>query len=150
MSVAKSELFDRLPYAIAQLILDISRSEEVDHLLIMSRLRTKRVALARQVAMTVIRGKADRYTLQDVGDFFGRDHATVLHAQKLIAAKMREGDPGLASTLASAFRTYAAARKEIEASQDGLSELVRAGSRETLTQFQARQVAAAADGRASK
>ena len=153
MSDSGQEIFDRLPYEIAKLILEIARSLEVEHLLIMSRRRTMRVALARQAAMTVLRGKGDRYTLQDVGDFFGRDHGTVIHAQKVMAERMRAGDEELAATLASAFRVYAAARKEVEKSKDDgqeTAELVKAGCRESLTEFQARKVAAANEGRGSK
>lgn len=57
----------------------------VSERLIMSRLRTPRVARARQVAMGGMWGAGFSYS--EIGRFFGRDHTTVMHAVKLVGAK---------------------------------------------------------------
>jgi chromosomal replication initiator protein len=53
--------------------------------------RTKEVALPRQVAM-YLAGKLINESLQMLGDSFGRTHSTILHAIKNIEKKMAEGD----------------------------------------------------------
>ena len=54
------------------------------------RRRTADIALCRQVAMFLARKHTER-SLQDVGAAFGgRDHGTVLHAERAIASKMAE------------------------------------------------------------
>lgn len=54
-------------------------------------IRTKEVALPRQVAM-YLAGKLINESLQMLGDSFGRTHSTILHAIKNIEKKMAEGD----------------------------------------------------------
>jgi len=53
--------------------------------------RTKEVALPRQVAM-YLAGKLINESLQMLGDSFNRTHSTILHAIKNIEKKMAEGD----------------------------------------------------------
>ena len=149
MSRTPTELFNDLPFDIMKLVLDVARTSEIDPLEIMSRKRTNRVALARQVVMTVIRGRDYRFTLQQVGNFFGKDHGTVIHATKIIAERMRATDPQLAATLASAYRTYAAAREEMT-SLDPKTLPGEDLSRESLDEFNARQARLAAERRALK
>ena len=56
-----------------------------------SRERTMRVAFPRQVAMYLARALTDE-TLPTIGDSFGgRDHSTVLHAQKRITQELKQG-----------------------------------------------------------
>ena len=46
---------------------------------IKGRLKTKTIALPRQIAMYIIRTRAN-LSLNDIGDIFGRDHSTILHS----------------------------------------------------------------------
>ncbi len=58
----------------------------------LSRRRTERVAVARQIAMTFCYVPGSKnHSLQDVGLFFKRDHGTVIHAIKHIQ-NLRETD----------------------------------------------------------
>ena len=59
-----------------------------------SRRRPKNIAFPRQVAMYLSRTLTDR-SLSDIGESFGgRDHGTVIHACKLVEARVR-GNPSL-------------------------------------------------------
>jgi len=128
--------FDELPYAVAQLTLDVARSFEVPPAAITGPGRTNRVALARQVAMTVIRGDAQHYTLEETGGFYNRDHGTVIHAQKVVARKMREGNAELAAALSSAYRTFASAREEvISQRKEGAEFLRKRTAPQTVAEF---------------
>lgn len=62
---------------------------------ILSRVRTNEIALARFVAMVLVR-KFKKFTLTETGRIFNRDHGTVLNAERAIeswrdsSAKLRE------------------------------------------------------------
>lgn len=60
------------------------------------RLRTKRVALARQVAMFLMRNVLN-LSLKDIGYYFGgKDHTTVMHAIEKVSG-LKDKDPGFAN-----------------------------------------------------
>lgn len=60
----------------------------------MSNRRTERIVWPRQVAMTIIR-RATEISLYDVGQFFGgKDHGTVLHAERRVAGR-EETEPAV-------------------------------------------------------
>jgi chromosomal replication initiator protein len=59
---------------------------------ILARDRSPKVALARQIAMYLARELTD-VSLPEIGRGFGRDHSTVLHAHKRIAADVAAGGP---------------------------------------------------------
>jgi len=66
-------------------------------------LRTKRVALARQVAMFLMRNILS-LSLKDIGYYFGgKDHTTVMHAIEKVSG-LQDEDPGLANTLETLTR----------------------------------------------
>ena len=56
--------------------------------------KTKGVAEARQVAMYLIR-KLTNLSLPDIGDHFGRDHATVLYSIRKVEASVKSGDQNI-------------------------------------------------------
>lgn len=66
--------------------------------LLRSKRRTNTIALPRQVAMYLTRRKTG-LSLSDIGDWFKRDHTTVMHACGKIEAQ-RTSDPKLAQALA--------------------------------------------------
>jgi chromosomal replication initiator protein len=59
---------------------------------LIARDRSPKVALARQIAMYLARELTD-VSLPEIGRGFGRDHSTVLHAHKRIAADVAAGGP---------------------------------------------------------
>jgi chromosomal replication initiator protein len=63
---------------------------------LLARDRSPRVALARQVAMYLARELTD-ISLPEIGRCFGRDHSTVVHAHKRIAADVAAGGPSSAA-----------------------------------------------------
>jgi Bacterial dnaA protein helix-turn-helix len=63
---------------------------------ILARDRSTRVALARQLAMAAARRLG--YSLPAIGEAFGRDHTTVLHADRAIAT-LASRDPEIATAL---------------------------------------------------
>ena len=62
---------------------------------LLARDRSPKVALARQIAMYLARELTD-VSLPEIGRRFGRDHSTVLHAHKRIAADIAAGGPSAA------------------------------------------------------
>ena len=56
--------------------------------------KTKGVAEARQVAMYLIR-KLTNLSLPDIGDQFGRDHATVLYSIRKVDASLKGADQAI-------------------------------------------------------
>ena len=72
------------PAAGEQIVAVVAREFGVSEGMIMGRLRSKRVARARQVAMSGMWMAG--YSYPDVGRFFGRDHGTVMHAVKRTGA----------------------------------------------------------------
>jgi chromosomal replication initiator protein len=63
---------------------------------LLARDRSPKVALARQVAMYLARELTDT-SLPELGRSFGRDHSTVVHAHKRIAADVAAGGPAAAT-----------------------------------------------------
>src|SRR5436190_20180894 len=63
---------------------------------LLARDRSPRVALARQIAMYLARELTD-VSLPEIGRGFERDHSTVLHAHKRIAADVAAGGPAAAT-----------------------------------------------------
>src|SRR3954469_11628386 len=59
---------------------------------LLARDRSPKVAMARQIAMYLARELTD-VSLPEIGRGFGRDHSTVLHAHKRIAADVAAGGP---------------------------------------------------------
>ncbi|MGA0334506.1 MAG: chromosomal replication initiator protein DnaA [Kiritimatiellia bacterium] len=66
---------------------------------ILSRKRPANIALPRQVAMYLCRDLTS-HSLPTIGDAFGKNHATVLHACRLISQK-EQSDPSLKQSLAA-------------------------------------------------
>ena len=66
---------------------------------LLSSTRTVRVAAARQTAMTLIRRNTD-FSLMEIGNIFGRDHGTVIHAMRVVDRKA-EIDADFATLLAA-------------------------------------------------
>jgi chromosomal replication initiator protein len=64
-----------------------------------SKQRPQNIAFPRQVAMYICREMTDQ-SLPAIGNGFGRNHATVLHAHRAVAAKMKK-DSGLRQTILS-------------------------------------------------
>jgi len=70
------------------IINEVAKSFKVNKNDIISKRRTKEIALARQVAMYIIRQKTN-LSLSSIGNIFsGRDHSTVIYACKLIDREM--------------------------------------------------------------
>jgi chromosomal replication initiator protein len=63
---------------------------------LLARDRSRKVALARQIAMYLARELTD-VSLPEIGRGFGRDHSTVVHAHKRIAADVAAGGPSSAT-----------------------------------------------------
>ncbi len=66
---------------------------------ILSRKRPANIALPRQVAMYLCRDLTN-HSLPAIGEAFGKNHATVLHACRLVARREQE-DPGMRQSLAN-------------------------------------------------
>ena len=74
-----------------------------------SRKRTKSISMPRQVCMYLARALT-RHSLEEIGGYFGgRDHTTVLHANRTIEG-MRQADPALRATLERISHELQAAR----------------------------------------
>jgi chromosomal replication initiator protein len=76
---------------------------------LLARDRSPKVALARQVAMYLARELTD-VSLPEIGRGFGRDHSTVVHAHKRIAADIAAGGP--AASTVDTLRQRLASRAE--------------------------------------
>jgi chromosomal replication initiator protein len=59
---------------------------------LLARDRSPQVALARQIAMYLAR-ELTQESLPEIGRGFGRDHSTVVHAHKRVAADVARGGP---------------------------------------------------------
>ncbi len=70
---------------------------------ILSRKRPANIALPRQVAMYLCRDLTS-HSLPTIGDAFGKNHATVLHACRLISSK-EQSDPSLKQSLGTIRET---------------------------------------------
>ncbi|MEA2495238.1 MAG: chromosomal replication initiator protein [Thermoleophilaceae bacterium] len=76
---------------------------------LLARDRSPKVALARQIAMYLARELTD-VSLPEIGRGFGRDHSTVVHAHKRIAADVAAGGP--AASTVDMLRERLASRAE--------------------------------------
>jgi chromosomal replication initiator protein len=76
---------------------------------LLARDRSPKVALARQIAMYLARELTD-VSLPEIGRGFGRDHSTVVHAHKRIAADIAAGGP--AARTVDMLRARLASRAE--------------------------------------
>lgn len=56
----------------------------IEYHLLFTKTRKRNVVVARQVAMYVIKKKVDTNSLANIGAFFNKDHATVLHAIRTV------------------------------------------------------------------
>jgi len=75
-----------------------------------SRKRTKSISLPRQVCMYLARSLT-RHSLEEIGGYFGgRDHTTVLHANRTVEA-LRRGDAAFHATLEHLAQQLSAARR---------------------------------------
>lgn len=105
LDVAKRALADDRPPSIVstkpsiQMIIDsVTLYYDLKLADLMSKRRHKSVALPRQVCMWLAR-KHTRYSLEEIGGYFGgRDHTTVLHAEKKIESA-RKTDLDLAQAI---------------------------------------------------
>ncbi len=71
------------PIRIEKIVGEVARSYNVSEADIYSNRKTQQLALARQVAMYIVKEMTD-LTYQAIGDHFGRDHTTVLYNVKKI------------------------------------------------------------------
>jgi hypothetical protein len=71
---------------------------------IFSKKRPARIALARQICVTMIYGDGSGAKLVEVGAMFDRDHGTVIHAKTKIIGLLRAGDDDLAKLMADGYR----------------------------------------------
>jgi chromosomal replication initiation ATPase DnaA len=62
----------------------VCKSFEITTDEIISPSRIRQIALARQMAMYLIRERIHNYSLNSIGKHFNRDHATVMHSLKAI------------------------------------------------------------------
>ncbi len=115
VDLAREALGDRTasaPPAIIsiQAIIDtVCRHFEIKQTELLSKKRNKSIALPRQVAMSMAR-RYTAHSLEEVGGYFGgRDHTTVMHAIKKIAA-MRAADEGFDAFVAGIERDLSGPR----------------------------------------
>ena len=76
----------------------VCRYYGIDAQQLKSQLRSKNIAEPRQVAMYLIR-QLGKLSLPEIGQYFGRDHGTVHHAVKKVAAALQAGDSRLEGIL---------------------------------------------------
>ena len=84
----------------------VARRYSVSYSDILSSKRTSNVALARMIAMYLTR-ELTEFSLPSIGDFFGRNHSTVIHAVNKIKEDM-DKDPSF--------------RKDVEAAASALKD----------------------------
>jgi chromosomal replication initiator protein len=103
MDVARAALGDIVPpserlVTIPQIVEAVLAVYNVRMSDLHSKRRNKSIALPRQICMYLARQKT-RFSLEEIGNYFGgRDHTTVMHALKTIAAG-RQSDPAFAAIL---------------------------------------------------
>ena len=94
---------------IEQIIEAVTKRYSVRLADLQSRKRTKSISLPRQVCMYLARDLT-RHSLEEIGGYFGgRDHTTVLHANRTVQS-LRRNDPALHATLEHLRREICAAR----------------------------------------
>jgi len=70
----------------------------------LSKTRSRSIARPRQIAMALAK-ELTRHSLPEIGDAFGgRDHTTVIHAQRRIRS-LRESDVNIAEDYTNLYRT---------------------------------------------
>ncbi len=89
----------------AAIVKAVALALDVPEAQIMGRRRTVAISDARQVAMWTIR-QSMHLSLAAIGDFFGRDHTTVLHALRRVERDPRQRD--IATALSTALSTASA------------------------------------------
>lgn len=82
-------LHPTLDAKVQAIIAAVGDAESVHVNEIMGERRTARIAAARQLAMAIIR-RDTNLSLVEVGEIFNRDHGTVIHALKAVAARVGE------------------------------------------------------------
>jgi chromosomal replication initiator protein len=93
----------RRSVSIDQIKKQVAEVFHVEVEMLSAKKKTQTIALARQVAMYLARTLTNT-SLQATGDAFGgRDHSTVIHAEKLIRRLMAE-DPELAEKIKTIIR----------------------------------------------
>ena len=80
------------PHEMMDIVYIVSTVMRVSLPRLLAKNRTQRIAYVRQVAMYLCRTLTDSSFLV-IGDHFGRDHSTVIHACNLIARRIREQEP---------------------------------------------------------
>ena len=94
---------------IEQIIDAVTKRYSVRLADLQSRKRTKSISLPRQVCMYLARDLT-RHSLEEIGGYFGgRDHTTVLHANRTVQS-LRRNDPALHATLERLRQEICAAR----------------------------------------
>lgn len=79
------------PIKIEQIISEVARNYSVQENEILSQRRTANIALARQVSMYIAK-ETTEMSYKAIGQSFGKDHTTVLHACNVIEKKLKQ-DP---------------------------------------------------------
>ncbi len=79
------------PIKIEQIISEVARNYSVQENEILSQRRTANIALARQVSMYIAK-ETTEMSYKAIGQSFGKDHTTVLHACNVIEKKIKQ-DP---------------------------------------------------------
>jgi hypothetical protein len=80
------------PLAPAPIVEAVCATFRVSHDEIVSRRRGQHVALARQVAIYLIREITD-YSFPRIGEYFGRDHSTAIHSYTRISRRVAAETP---------------------------------------------------------
>jgi len=80
------------PLALAPIVDAVCAAFRVTHDEIVSRRRGQHVALARQVAIYLIREITD-YSFPRIGEYFGRDHSTAIHSYTRISRRVAAETP---------------------------------------------------------
>lgn len=73
--------------------------------------RRHREVYPRQVAMALLRDQF-HWPVSDIGTFFRRDHGTVCHACKAVAAAMETADAGFVKLVTQSLRKLARVRRK--------------------------------------
>ena len=80
------------------IISQVSKFYNVEEMILRGSQRTKNIAVARQIAMYLIR-KLTNFSLPDIATEFGKDHTTVLHSIKKVESELSKGDTGLQNNI---------------------------------------------------
>ena len=80
------------------IISQVCKFYNVDEAILRGSQRTKNVAVARQIAMYLIR-KLTNLSLPDIGVEFAKDHTTVLHSIRKVESDLKKGDTSLQNNI---------------------------------------------------